>query len=554
MNALTRMRLLLILFWVLSGSSLHAEIIPANGLWGTTDNPAVGSGLMLTTQGGITAVSVFTYDETGRNVWYLASGSVVNGVFEAGLLQATGGSDLMAENPQSAEFLDNERSIRLTFTGSQTGTVSIDGSAPKAMQTSHFGFYEIPTEQVLLADGTPYRFPDLSGDWVIGDADSGESYILSLENLGTGASPPNPNFALAYLSDHPSTDSWSIYCPQRNNNSVQPYCSAKKSNVAGLPPMRIDLQDLGNQRFTIIQDSEAPFETYQAFRLSPDRRLLPHDGYWRLFDDPGIGSGLVLRTQGAFTVALVYTYAADGQATWGIASGQVDANGLMQATLNVPQGGSPIHGAEPVSATFDASSTRPLTLQMQGGELGQLSLDGLAPKNVQNFNFGALLHPLVIFQPSDEPFALPDQQGLWLLVDEDRTTSDVWHVFPENPNRCQSPPDPLLNGSLGYSNGFSCFAEPEPDFENPDFLVIFNCLKRKPNLTFIDLSGVDFCYGTNAVAADLNESKLVIFYDDIGVNEFRYHVGPPNPNEYFAEYFDITRESPMYQLFRLRTD
>lgn len=546
------MRQFLILFWVLSGSSSRADIIPADGLWGTTDNPAVGSGLMLTTQGGITAASVFTYDETGRNVWYLASGSVIDGVIEAALLQATGGSDLMAENPQSAGFLDTERSIRLTFTGSQTGTLSIDGSAPKAIQTSHFGFNEIPTEQLLLADGTPYRFPDISGDWVIGDADSGESYLLSLTYAGTGASPPNHNFALGFPSNHPSTEEWSIYCPQRLQ-TVQTSCLVRKSNAVGLPPMRIDLNDLGNQRFTIIQDSEAPFETYQAFRLSPDRRLLPHDGYWRLYDDPGIGSGLVLRTQGAFTVALVYTYAADGQATWGIASGQVDANGQLQATLNVPQGGSAIQSADPESASFDATAARPLTLQLQGGELGQLSLDGLAPKNVQNFNFGSQLYATEIFQPNAQPFVFPDQTGRWLLVDEHRITSDLWHLYETFPNSCLSPQDPLYFDSISVSNGPDCVSPPPPVFDNPFFSVVSHCMKSLvPNLSDV-LPDLKFCFGFNYAPEETEYLKT--YYEDIGYNQFRLYAGPDDPTLFFLEpFFDITRESPMYQLFRLRAD
>jgi len=523
-------------------SFIHAGIRPADGLWSTTDDPAIGSGLMLATQNGITVISVFTYDQGGNNAWYLASGQVNDeGVLEAELRQTQNGANILNENPAAAEFIEQTRTLRLEFTGAQIGTISIGGSEPKSMQTMHFGFYSQPTEQLLLADGTKYRFPSIDGKWVLGDPESGESYVLNLTNYGTGASPPSPNFSLAFLSNHPTTDNWQIFCPQRTTNSVQPYCRVfRRSNDQSFSEMRVDLQDLGNQRMTVYQNDVEPFESYQAFRLNKDRRLLPNDGYWRAYDDPAIGSGLVMRTQGIYTVALLYSYDEQGVPTWQIASGVFDENGYMEADLNLPIGGSAIENVLPMTASF-ADDVQTLEIQMQGLELATFSIDGSTPKAIQNYNFGVELFSTQQVTVMDEPYLFPNQEGRWVLVSNDLNIHDVLMLDFYSPNCCVSPRVPWYNGARGYDSYGSIATDGD---------VSINFICTISTTGFNGLSYLEpFCNSLFGVVSDFGRlAKL--YFEDIGFNEFRYYIGAENDND----INNINRSSEYLMFFRLDVD
>lgn len=543
------MKQFMVLFLLMAFAVQSRNITPADGLWGTTDNPAIGSGLMLTTQGGITVVSVFTYDAEGQNVWYLASGQVNDaGVFEADLLHAQNGSHILNENPASAEFIDSPRKIRLEFTGSQIGTLSIGESEPKAMQASHFGIRTKPTEQLVLADETEYQLPYLDGQWVLGDPNSRESYVLDF--IGAPIlSPPNPNRPLLFYSVHPSTDGWEAYCPLTTEDSIQPYCRIIRNNDNDLPELKIDLLNLGNQRMPLYQNDVAPFENYQAFRLNSDRRVLPNDGYWRPADDPDVGSGLVMRTQGDFTVVLMYSYDEEGKPAWQIASGQFDENGKLVAELLTTQAGGAIESAEPISAEF-SSQISILEIQLQGTELATFSLDGSEPKYIQNLNFGIQLHKTEMLQIDEEHFLFPDQEGHWVLVDDNMTITSIWEIERENPNCCQTPPDPQYLDSVGYTDLVT--GDDGGIVVDLNFVVHFNCVKSQIPYSNYPYPNTNYCYGRN-YSDDENE-LIKIYFEDISVNQFRYYIGPRDPFSFYVDYELIDRNSKMYQLFKLSTD
>lgn len=530
------MKTVFFLLMVLGSALLHAKIVPADGLWRTIDDPEFGSGLMLTTQNGITLVSVFTYDAEGQNVWYIASGQVDDaGLYEATILQTHQGEYLLNQIPQSAQVITSDSTINIQFSGSQVATLSINNSEPKTIRADHFGF------------NTDSGLPDLSGKWVLGNATSGDSYILNLTRLPPvvfgGVSLPYRD--IAYSSSHVSTENWQLQCiviiSNEFNNSQ---CDLVKSS--GLDNLTMTAFDIGNQRLTFfIEDDENP-ETYQAFRLNKDRRLLPSDGHWRTYDDPAIGSGVVMRTQGDYTVVLLYSYDTDGKAMWQIASGQFDINGLLVAELYRTEGGSAINSETVVNAIIQ-ENVQTLEIKLQGTELGTLKIDGSVAKYIQKYNYGTVLHDTELFKINEKRYVFPDQVANWLISDESLLVSSVLNIERENPNCCASPPDPLYFDSVGYTSRTL-----NNTGLNPNFSLHFNCVKTIVPYSNYIFPKFSFCYGQNY---NDDENRLMrIYFEDIGVNEFRYYVGPLGRAGYFGGVDEINRNSEYYQLFRLSAD
>ncbi|MCX7554735.1 hypothetical protein OS175_12710 [Marinicella sp. S1101] len=517
---------------------LQAQTRPADGLWTTEDDPAIGSGLMLTTQNGVTLISVFSYDDSGQNVWYIGSGVVDEaGVLEVELSQTENGQNLLLDNPQAAFFANETSSLRLEFQGSQLATMQIDESEQKNIQANHFG------------TTSTFDFPDLTGKWVLANKNIGDSYLLNFgeAQLNPGSIGALPFLDVSFVSSHPSTQNWQMECVVISDQSSPSSCKLVNT-IEDIQDLFVSASDIGTNVLTLKSFGGEP--KYQAFRLKNDRRLQPNDGHWRPADDPKNGSGLVLRTQGEYTVVIIYSYDENGKPKWQNAAGQFDENGLMVAELVSPNNGTAIESETPQSAAFEGQP-QTLEIQLEGLELATFSIDGSEPKYMQNYNFGVELFETKIFQPTLKPYAFPAQFGQWVLVDTERSISSVWNIFADYPNGCQSPPNPMYFDSVVYSNGFSCSPRPEPIFENQYFNVSINCIKSfvpVPGLVYPDY---DFCYGTS-FSANENERNLKINFSDMGFKKFRFYTGTTDDSiSYFDSFFDIDRSSPMFQLFRL---
>ena len=508
-----------LVFFLLTGT-VWADIQPADGLWTTTDDPANGSGLMLVTQNGITVVSLFSYDEAGNNVWYVAAGQVdESGVLEATLRQNTNGSYILNDNPASAEFVDTTRELRLDFSGSQIGEMQIDGSAVKSIRSQHFGM------------ATTYDFPDVTGQWVMGSTNSNESYIFNFGDLvlntGTGG-VALPYLDISFTSTHPSTSEWSLECTVVRNASSPSVCNLRGDDN-DFTDLSVLATDIGNQ--TLKLSSFEGDIHFQAFRLNKDRRLLPNDGLWRPSDDPAIGSGLAMRTQGDYTVVLLYSYDELGQPKWQIASGQFDENGLFSAALLTPDGGTAIESQSPVSAEF-TDQVQTLEIQLQGLELATFSIDGSAPKAIQNYNFGEQLFQTANYTVNEQPYVFPDQNGYWVAVDYSSgfANSSVYYLWDVSGLISPRPPGRALayNSSLISANPLNNFSL---DFVCTRDLMQFD--------SFSYCSGYYSNYNDYDPFNDFFISK--VNFQDIGVNTFRVYVGAAGELSRDSAYIDYHR-------------
>ncbi|MCX7554736.1 hypothetical protein OS175_12715 [Marinicella sp. S1101] len=495
-----------------------AEITPADGLWTTEDDPAIGSGLMLTTQNGTTLISVFTYDDTGQNVWYIGSGVVDEaGVLEVELRQTENGQNLLLENPQSASFLATEKRLRLVFTGSQLATMEIDGSEPKLIRSNHFGI------------SASNSVPNPIGKWVIASAENNSSYVLDIEpgvTVSPGIRPPA--FPVNYQSIHPQTSGWGIYCVDVSSNlSGNNYCVFSPDQASDLNDLIVFDNDLGAKQMQLTRNFSdgSASQVYQAFRLSDDRRLLPNDGHWRPADDPENGSGLVLRTQGDYTVVVVYSYDEQGKPKWQNAAGQFDENGRMVAELVSPNDGTAIESETPQSAAFEGQP-QTLEIQLEGLELATFSIDGSEPKYMQNYNFGGDNNATEHFEVNGEPFQFPYPRTHGVLVNQN-TAFTGSQVFSLADSRAVISPIPPTFPFLLYS------ATLEDSFISAIEYFTFNC----ETVIFEELISPD-CYGQ---MTDLGQEKFTkVYFEDLGVNQFRMYFDAdeaPDRNANFLQMF-----------------
>jgi len=105
-------------FSTISGSS------PMTGLWFNASE--AGWGVTLTQQSGIVFVTIFTYDNSGVPIWYVASNcAVVNGSCSGILYQVTGGSAITDTWDGSNLQVTAVGTFNATFTDNDTGTMEI---------------------------------------------------------------------------------------------------------------------------------------------------------------------------------------------------------------------------------------------------------------------------------------------------------------------------------------------------------------------------------------------------------------------------------------------
>jgi hypothetical protein len=497
---------------------------PANGLWTSADDPEVGSGLFMTTQGVYTLISVFSYDEQGFNTWYMSAGVVdSNGTYEAPLWRTQNGSGMFDESPESATINPVAKQLRIAFDGSQAAMMSINGSPEKLIRPDWYGV------------GSAYGvMPDLTGQWVVGRASDRSSFLLDLHATDYINVPVSPIRTIAaYESQHPSTMDWAVYCINIGSELVDASCYLNNPMGSPADELFINGNLVGVRQMVLTRHQVTADEHWQGFRLPTDFNLKPADGHWRTDDDPEIGSGLVMRTQGAYTVVLVYSYAADGQPQWRIAAGQFNEQGRFFASLHTTQGGGFI--ASPMPASAQVALEESIEIQLQGTQLGTLSINGSATKLIKPHFFGVELFATEHLQYHGDDFAFPDQTGDWLQVDQTFLNSQMTQLLPFDLNSMQTPPDPRLVEARQY-------IDPALDDEHS---LSFFCTKLT-NLGDMNFELKPYCYGSHHWLGV--DGGLKLFYQDIGYGTFRYHITDDNSGH---DVSGVDRNHPGFMLFRM---
>lgn len=533
----------IILTFLLFSDLVAAQIHPADGFWRTSDDPEIGSGLLITTQGDVTLVSIFTYDEQGKNSWYIATDQIDgNGLFEADLYQTQNGSNIVASDPQSASTINTGERIKIQFSGNQMGELTVGNSGAKSIQTFHFGLESWQTEHQTLPDGTLFTLPALDGVWVVGAVNSNVTWVFDLQYdpiLSDGWLTA-PYQGKVYLSQHPSTRDWAVTCPWKVNASTDPvttpFCTVYSENFEN-ELFTINYTELGAEKMLLRGNPATESADFEAFRVNSQSQV--HNGHWRTHDDPAVGSGLYLVTQGNITLALLYSYQQQGTPEWGIATGQIDASGVFQAELLMPTGGKPFYFGTPSAATL-MEETKSLTLSFQGAEVGTISIEGSEPKTMQRFNYGVELFETEQIQINGTDLKFPDQSGRWVVIDNQFELFDTVELTFYNPNCCISPEVPWYDGARGYNETLNVDNNPG------DFGLGFICTV----ITEGD-NGEEYirryCDGHFGLSQTDFTRNLKLYFEDIGVNSFKAYFGESSD----VPAVDINRDSNFLTFYRI---
>ena len=524
-------------FLILSGWAQSA-LKPADGLWRSTDDPDIGSGLMMVTQGDITLISIYSYTLEGKPKWYLAVGQVdENGLLTADLIETFSGTSILADHPDSASVVSEVRQLTIQFDGVQTARFAIDDSDYKSIQPLTFGHSSFITEHLNLSDGTFYAVPDPTGSWALADPSGGDAYVLTLAEVDGDST--EPFLQKYYSSSHSSTENWLLKCPhQFFPNTLpfsQPFCVLDRNNE-NLEPLRLPFNELSYGHMALKSQNDV---TFVGHRTRFDHGLKPNDGYWRPEDDPDIGSGVVMTTQGDVTVVLIYSYDDLGLPVWRIASGVFDAQGLLQTPLISTTGGSPIEVNGKTTAIV-TGLTQSLEIQLIGTELATFSIDGSTPKHIQVNNFGAELYSTEQVQVNEKSYQFPDQAGQWLVVDNQLALFEVVNLNYYDPNATISPAIPYLIGARAYSDFGS----------NQQVDIDFTCSVTTTGYTNVPEVLQPYCLGTFYMPQSNLYNRLTkLYFQDIGVNNFRSYLGPDNGT--IQEIENLDRSENYIQYYRL---
>ncbi|WP_223789464.1 hypothetical protein [Marinicella meishanensis] len=530
---------LIIFLWITVGLA-QAQIKPADGLWRTTDDPDIGSGMMMITQGGITLATVFSYTPDGEPRWYLAVGSIdENGRFAAELKETTDGTSILVSNPPSASYLPTARQLTIDFYGSQTASFLIDDQPIKTMQSMNFAYPTWDTEHQTLTDGTNYQVADPTGTWLVGGVDSDLAFVLDL----VAANDESGNAAFlekTFVSTHPSTDGWELRCPwQFIPNTLpfsQPFCTLDRRQESE-PLLNVSFADLGVKQMQLVAADES--QSFTGFRPS-SASLQPNDGYWRPEDDPDVGGGLVLVSQGPYTVVLMYSYDEAGNAAWSIAAGAFDANGLLQTELRSTVGGSPIGIDGKTSATY-TDQIQQLEIQLLGTELATFSVDGSPVKHIQNVNFGIELFKTEQLMINDKKYSFPDQTGRWVVVDNELNLLDVIDLSFFEPNSRISPAVPWYLGARGYESF-------DQNNEAGSFGLSMICTVTREGFDLLPSYIQPNCTANFGLSQSDFSTNGKVYFQDIGMNVFTMYLGQADG----IDYSGIDRESDNLTFYRLR--
>lgn len=352
--------------------SVHADVpLPAEGVWRFPASN--GSGLTLDVRDSTIGIGLYTYDEDGDSVWYSGAGQLVDGVLDTDL-------SLYRETaPGVVEAVGAPREFRLSFSDSTHATLSFDGTTGIATEHLAFG-------ADYMAGWTPqgipaHALPDLRGHWLFATRPSdpmGLSTAYDVEFAVSSVSEDGRT-ALFRSIDYPvdaRPDALRTY-----EMRCAPFEATTRCDlVAGIVPVEsgdvprlvgsFDPRDLSPNRAA----GHDEFGDVFGFRVPGDVQAAPQPGIWQIVGRNGSGMTLDVRENGA-AVGL-FSYDAQGNATWSLAQGPIVQNTLA-ATLTAFSGGSCLacEQQDPEAQTV----TRALSLQFVSATRALLVIDNAEP-------------------------------------------------------------------------------------------------------------------------------------------------------------------------------
>jgi hypothetical protein len=119
---------------------------PQNGAWIVNSelDGKPGRGFGLDTQNGTLVFQVYAYDQSGRSLFYLASGPITNDRFSAPLMRYEGGRYL-GSGPRTGYEVGSAGHVNIRFTSGTTGFITFPGEPEVAVSRFNFGYAAVPS-------------------------------------------------------------------------------------------------------------------------------------------------------------------------------------------------------------------------------------------------------------------------------------------------------------------------------------------------------------------------------------------------------------------------
>ncbi|GAB4193876.1 MAG: hypothetical protein Tsb002_24800 [Wenzhouxiangellaceae bacterium] len=177
---------------------------PQPGHWQVSGDDGPGSAVNISINGDQMGVSLMTYDDTGNSIWQAAIGTFdpVSGSFEAPLREAAGGSPIMLDAAQPAQWRDVGQRLKLEFNGASEAQLII-GDVEKVIRPLSFA---LPEVSMALVDGQFLHFPEPAGDWLlVVEFNNGQPAIIEPVTLTRELQPTMPGAIISYVQQSMST-------------------------------------------------------------------------------------------------------------------------------------------------------------------------------------------------------------------------------------------------------------------------------------------------------------------------------------------------------------
>lgn len=450
---------------------------PYEGMWIPWFEP--GSGLVIDQQDDTLIVTIFTYDDEGNPVWYLASGPIERGVFEAEALRFQNGACLNCEW-QTAEPHSPE-TIRLEFIAHTLAWMTWRG---EAVPIRTFPF-DVPMYSSFGGDYPPFggdEMYNMSGRWLFLSEHKPEDIRQT------------PTFdALVFLD--PGGTAWSIdsegpyqgysmFCRDEDlyPQSGVPHCVYGERNLGSFEitdfPISFFWGDTASDRVIGYED---PLKVgtdgdlrgkslVQGFRLTgpverdgsqgfPAASATPavyiEKGMWFNPEEPG--SGLMLDWQDDTLVFAIFTYDTEGNAVWYVGSGRIEGN-------TVSSEASQFVGGTCLSCEYqdsqEAQEPIPVTFEFESKTTAWLNFDGGPAKPISAVPFDV---PMLRTFGEQGDFGTPylyDLRGEWVFVSTEGEDSFLRRLTFQDPSWARGG-EVLAWNSAENDASFRCEARPD---------------------------------------------------------------------------------------------
>jgi len=188
-------------------ADLDPRIFPVEGHWRTADDPEIGSGINFHSQGDIVMMTVFTYDDKGLPIWYMATGELgYQGGLETQMLSTKDGTPIEAAQPQTAE-VDQIKNVTMAIIGNQVVQLnSVDDYRPRDVFNYNFGYRDFEASERQQNSSDPLKIATPEGWWLMAEENAANSMLLHLVKSSDKLTPPIPTDWVYFENKADSSD------------------------------------------------------------------------------------------------------------------------------------------------------------------------------------------------------------------------------------------------------------------------------------------------------------------------------------------------------------